>query len=194
MGRMKFNHAGDKVVIAQDGSAVVVRVAGGVEETFREADLDHGNAPIAEFVGVDDVVIVLEDEDLGRMRTVVTAGNRGGAITPGVHAPRAEPRCNPVTSISGARGADVLAYVCGGGAVHVRNPFVPWDAPILVARGLLAGLDAAELSADGRFLAATEGDRVHVFDVRTGGRSTPSIRAPATATTARTCTGPTAPC
>ncbi len=169
MGRMRFNHAGTKVLITQRGSAVVIQVAGGIEETFREPDFGHGNTPVAEFVGRDEFVVVLEDQDLMRLRILPTIDDRGGGA-PGTRVPANGPECNGITHISGARSVDLLAYRCGTGALHLRDPITWSEAKVF--RGVIGGMDMGEISPDGRYLAGAEGDAVHVFDVQTGGRST----------------------
>ena len=156
-----FNHDGNRVVFVQSGSAVVAQVAGGLAETFREAVLPAHQNQMAVFIDEAEHLAVLEDPAQARIRLFGTRPDPN--IAPTTRAPQ---QCDQVSCLASSTGAGLLAYCCSDGAVYVREP-LQWG-PAEVFRGALGGLDAAALSRDGRLLAATERQSVHVWDLQTG--------------------------
>jgi len=158
---MHFNAAGNKVVFVRSGSAAVAQVAGGLGETFEEPDLPSHQHQMAVFLDPDDHIAVLEDPQLGRIRFRGTGDNP--AIAPTTRAPV---ECDSVSCIASSPTASLFAYCCSDGAVYVREPLNWGDAEEY--RGVLGGLDAVAISRDGRLVAATERQTVHLWDRETG--------------------------
>ncbi len=160
----RFNSAGNMVVILGRPGAIVVRVAGGIsEETSESYGPEHAGHQ-AVFVGPDDLLVVLQDPETANLRLQPTkdGGPAGGSRTPR--------ECGGITAIAGARNVDLLAFLCDDGSAWVTE-VSPWGEP-RPFRARLGTLDSVALSPDGQLLAATEGERLNVFDTATGGRAT----------------------
>ena len=87
-----------------------------------------------------------------------------------------EPQCGEIECLASASEVDLLAMCCSDGSVRVHVPLV-WGDPE-VYRGTLRPLGVAALSADGRFLAALEGNKLLVWDRHAGGQASVPVGDP----------------
>ena len=161
-----FESGGERVGFLRDGSVVIARVAGGISEAWAEPDYDEHPGQRMAFVGPDDWIAVIEVPETSRLRLRPNPEYEG----PLTAVWRKPAECAGLVALSGARSVGRLAYLCADGAVRVAE-VAPWR-DLATLRGRLGGLDAIGISPDGRLLAATEGENLHVFSVDTGARTT----------------------
>ncbi len=168
---IRFNAAGDTVVVVQDGDAVAVRATGAIGEAWRDGDYPKHPDQQALFVGPDDLLVVTENPATSRLRIMGTdeSGPSGDPPAQWRALNVGDQPCASVTCLASASGESLLAVCCSDGAVRLYDPLV-WGEPE-VFRGVLRPLDAATLSEDGRFLAALEGDKAVVWDRETGAQA-----------------------
>ena len=168
---IRFNAAGDTVLVVHDGDAVAIRVTGGVREAWRDGDYEEHPDQQALFVGPNDLLVVAENPARSRLRIMGTDGNGPSGDPPAQWRTlkAGDQPCESVVCLASASGESLLAVCCLDGAVRLYDPLV-WDEPE-VFRGSLRPLSAAALSEDGRFLAAVEGPKVVVWDRETGAQA-----------------------